>query len=173
MFPFRVPDADQQDPVLLAPMFPEPAGKWLSVRGQRAEETQHDYPFTIQGKPFVPAVKPVLVPGQAASVVLAGYSLGDSVQIGAELLTPGGDPVEGVLLNVGDRRLATDPSLSQWAATIQLGDVEPGDYVLKVTATDPESGDSHSSSITVSAWATASSSFRASGRGSPNGDAQR
>jgi len=150
VFPFRVPDANQQDPVLLAPMFPEPAGKWLSVCGQRAEETQHDYPFTIQGKPFVPAVKPVLVPGQTASVVLAGYGLGDSVQVGAELLTPGGDPVEGVLLNVGERRLATDPSLAQWAATIQIDALEAGDYVLKVTATDPESGESHSSSITVS-----------------------
>lgn len=150
VFPFRVPDASQQEPALLAPMFPEPAGRWLIVRGQRAEETTHDYPFTIQGEPFIPAVKPVLVSGQSVPVILAGYGLGDSVQIVAELLTLNGDPVDGVSLNVGDRRLAADPTMAQWAATLGLGPLEAGDYELRFTATEPETGAAHSSAITVS-----------------------
>jgi len=150
VFPFRVPDASQQEPALLAPMFPEPAGRWLIVRGQRAEETTHDYPFTVQGEPFIPSVKPVLVPGQSVPVILAGYGLGDSVQIVAELLTLNGDPVEGVSLNVGERRLAADPTMAQWAATVGLGPLEAGDYELRFTATEPETGEALSSTITVS-----------------------
>ena len=150
VFPFRVPDASQQEPALLAPMFPEPAGKWLIVRGQRAIDSTHDYPFTIQGEPFIPAVKPVLVPGQSAPVILAGYGLGDSVQMKAELLTLDGNPVEGVSLNVGERRPAADPTMAQWAATVGLGPLEAGDYLLRFTATEPETGEAHSSAITVS-----------------------
>ena len=148
--PFRVPDAKQQEPVLLAPLFPEPAGQWLSVRAQRAAESQHDYPFTVQGQAFEPAVKPILTTGQSAAVLLAGYGLGDAVRITGELLTPEGDPAGRVFLNVGERRPAEEPGLSQWAATLSTGPVEPGDYVLKVTATEPETGETHSSAITVS-----------------------
>ena len=149
VFPFRVPDARQQEPALLAPMFPEPAGKWLIVRGQRAEETTHDYPFMIQGEPFIPAVRPVLEPGQSTPLILAGYSLGESVQMTAELLTLNGDPVEGISFNVGDRRLSADPTMAQWAATPGLGPLEAGDYELRITATDPESGEVSSSMLTV------------------------
>ena len=149
VFPFRVPDARQQEPALLAPMFPEPAGKWLIVRGQRAEETTHDYPFMIQGEPFIPAVRPVLEPGQSTPLILAGYSLGESVQMTAELLTLNGDPVEGISFNVGDRRLSADPTMAQWAATLGLGPLEAGDYELRITATDPESGEVSSSMLTV------------------------
>ena len=150
VYPFRVPDGGQDEPALLAPMFPEPAGKWLIVRGKRAEESTHDYPFTVQGEPFIPAVKPVLVPGQSASVILAGYGLGDSVQMTAELQTLNGNSVGEVSLNVGERKLATDPTMAQWAATLGLGTLEAGDYILKFTATEPETGDTHSSTITVS-----------------------
>ncbi len=150
VFPFRVPDASQQEPSLLAPMFPEPAGKWLIVRGQRAAESTYDYPFMIQGEPFIPAVKPVLVPGQSGPVILAGYGLGDSVQMTAELRTLQGDPVEGVSLKVGERRQAADPTMAQWAATLGLGQIEAGDYTLQFTATEPETGEAHSSTITVS-----------------------
>jgi len=150
VFPFRVPDASQQESILLPPMFPEPAGKWLIVRGQRASESDHDYPFTIQGEPFIPAVKPALEAGQSATVILAGYGLGSSVQIAGELQTLDGDPVEGVALTVGERRPAADPTMAQWAATLGLGALETGDYVLKVTATKPETGESFSSTITVS-----------------------
>jgi hypothetical protein len=148
--PFRVPDAKQQEPVLLAPLFPEPAGQWLSIRGQRAAESQHDYPFTVQGQAFEPAVKPILTNGQSAAVLLAGYGLGDTVRITGELLTSEGDPAGRVFLHVGERRPAEEPGLSQWAATLSTGPVEPGDYILKVTATEPETGETNSSTITVS-----------------------
>ena len=149
VFPFQVPDSSRQDPVLLAAMFPEPAGKWLIVRGERAEETTHDYPFTVQGEPFIPAVKPVLAPGQTVAVILAGYGLVDSAQVSAELLSPTGEAVDGVSLNLGERRLAADPAMAQWAATLALGPLEAGDYQLKFTATDPETGEGYSSTITV------------------------
>jgi hypothetical protein len=149
VYPFRVPDGSQLEPALLAPMFPEPAGKWLVVRGQRAEETTHDYPFTIQGEPFIPSVKPVLEPGQSTPLILAGYGLGDAVQMTAELLTLNGDPVEGVSLNLGDRRLAADSAMAQWAATLGLGPLEAGSYELRITATEPETGEVYSSTLPV------------------------
>ena len=148
--PFRVPDAGRQEPVLLPPFFPEPAGQWLDVRGERAEERMHDYPFTIQGQAFVPAVRPVLSPGQTSPVLLAGYGLGESVRIHGELMTLRGEPVQGVFLNVGEGRPGEEPGMVQWAATLSFGALEPGDYVLQVSATDPETGDTHSNSITVS-----------------------
>ena len=41
--------------------------------------------------------------------------------------------------------------MAQWAATLSLGDLEPGDYLLKVTATEPDfGGQLTASSITVS-----------------------
>ena len=150
VFPFRVPDAKQEEPALLVPLFPEPAGQWLNVRGQRAENSEHTYPFTVQGRAFEPAVKPILVPGQSAAVLLVGYGLGDTVRITGELLTSEGNPAGGVFLNVGERRPAEEPGLSQWAATLSTSPIEPGDYILQVTATDPQSGESYSSSITIS-----------------------
>jgi VWFA-related protein len=149
VFRFQVPDSERKDPVLLPPMFPEQAGKWLIVRGQRAEEATHDYPFTVQGEPFIPAVKPVLTPGQAAAVLLSGYGLGDSVQMSAELVDLTGEPVDGVSLNLGERRLAADPAMAQWTATLSLGPQEAGEYLLRFTATDPESGETYSSNIKV------------------------
>lgn len=147
--PFRVPDGSLEEPTLLAPLFPEPAGQWLNVRGQRAEESQHDYPFTVQGQAFEPSVKPVLTVGQSAAVLLAGYGLGDQVEIRGQLLTPAGEPAGRVFLNLGERRMDSDSGLAQWAATLSVSELDPGDYVLLVTATDPESGRSSSSSITV------------------------
>jgi len=148
--PFRVPDAGEQEPALLPPLFPEPAGQWLNIRGQRAEESEHDYPFTVQGQAFEPAVKPVLVPGQSTPVLLAGYDIGDPVQIQGELFTLDGKPAGRVFLNVGEQRSGDQLGLAQWAATLSVSGVEPGDYILKVTATEPDSGNTHSSSITVS-----------------------
>ena len=150
VYPFRVPDGSQMEPALLAPMFPEPAGKWLVVRGQRAQETTHDYPFTIQGEPFIPSVKPVLEPGQSTPLILAGHSLGEAVQMTAELVTLNGDPVEGVFLNLGNRRLAANSTMAQWAATLELGALEAGNYELRITATEPETGEVYSSTLPVS-----------------------
>ena len=148
--PFRVPDAGRQEPVLLPPFFPEAAGQWLDVRGERAEGSTHDYPFTIQGQAFVPAVRPILVPGKSAPVLLAGYGLRNSTEIRGELMTLRGEPVQGVFLNVGEGRPGEEPGMVQWAATLSFGALEPGDYLLLVTATEPESGETYSSSITVS-----------------------
>ena len=150
VFPFQVPDSSRQEPVLLAPMFPEPAGRWLIVRGQRAEESTRDYPFTIQGEPFIPAVKPILASGQSAAVILTGYGLAEAVQMTAQLLNLTGELVDGVTLNVGDRRPAGESSMAQWAATLGLGPLEAGDYQLRFTATEPETGAAYSSTIRVS-----------------------
>ncbi len=148
--PFRVPDAGEQEPALLPPLFSGPAGQWLNIRGRRAEESEHDYPFTVQGQAFEPAVKPVLVPGQSTPVLLSGYFIGDPVQIQGELFTLDRKPAGRVFLNVGEQRSGDQPGLAQWAATLSASGVEPGDYILKVTATEPDSGKTHSSSITVS-----------------------
>ena len=149
VFPFQVPDAALREPALMAPLFPEPVGKWLIVRGKRATESTHEYPFTIQGDPFVPAVKPALEIGHSTPAIFTGYNLESSVQVSGELLTLDGEPVEGLTVTVGERRPSPDPTMAQWAATIGVEDLDGGDYVLKVTATDPETGEAYSSTITV------------------------
>ena len=104
----------------------------------------------VQGQPFIPAAKPALDSGQSAPFILAGYGLGGAVQIAGEVLSLAGEPVEGASVSIGERKAADDPTLAQWAGEVQLEAVQGGEYVLRVTATDPESGESLSSSITVS-----------------------
>jgi hypothetical protein len=82
-------------------------------------------------------------------VLLSGYDLGDQLEMRAELLTLKGEPAGRVFLNPGERRLDSESGLAQWAATLSVSGLDPGGYVLRVTATDPESGESYSSSISV------------------------
>jgi VWFA-related protein len=78
-------------PVLLPPLFPEPAGRWLTKRDTRQpEDRQVAFPFVLGGKPFLPAARPVLQAGQSTGLVLTAYNLGSGeVQAEAVLLAAG------------------------------------------------------------------------------------
>ena len=60
-------------PALLPAFFPEPAGKWLTVREAQPESAE--YPFMAGEEPYLPASMPLLTPGQEIPLSLVAYHL--------------------------------------------------------------------------------------------------
>src|SRR4030095_5051588 len=72
-----VPAFASGEAALLPALFPEPPGRWVMIReAQQQGKPQMPYPFMLKEQPYIPASRPVLVPGQAAAVVLQAYNLG-------------------------------------------------------------------------------------------------
>jgi VWFA-related protein len=130
-----VPAAGASDALLLPPLFPEPPGRWLMVRQALQEgETQPPYPFMLAGAPFIPASRPVLVPGQAADVVLQGYNLGGELAAKVEVIGPDGSVQPGGALEV--TKQGAGSALRVVSATFKAPELRPGEYQLRVTVTD-------------------------------------
>ncbi len=75
--PLHVADFAAGESALLPMLFPEPAGKWVLARESEAElRAEVAFPFTLDGNPFIPAVRPALstAPTRAS---LVGYNLGE------------------------------------------------------------------------------------------------
>ena len=95
--PLSVPAFPEGGPVLLPPFFPEPAGRWLTVSAAaRAGQKERPYPFLAGDEPYVPAVHPVLVPGQESRLSLLVYNLeAGAVRVGAKVFGADGEQVSG------------------------------------------------------------------------------
>lgn len=145
--PLRVPSPDSSEVSLLPPLFPEPAGKWLMGREQREDQRQVPYPFLLDGQPVIPAARPVLTAGVMAQVLLQGYSLSETVTVVGRVLGVDGSAVEGGTLEVSQRTRAG--AADQLLATFRPDGLAAGEYVLEVTVTDAESGDSTVSSVPI------------------------
>ena len=130
-----VPAAGASDAMLLPPLFPEPPGRWLMVRQALQQgETQPPYPFMLAGAPFIPASRPVLVPGQAADVVLQGYNLGGELAATVEVIGPDGSVQPGGAIEV--TKQGSSGALRVVSATFKAPELRPGEYQLRVTVTD-------------------------------------
>jgi len=70
----EVPEFAKAEPLLLPAFFPEPAGKWLTVR-ENQPEVQVAYPFMIGEQAYIPASLPKLAPGQEVPLSLVAYHL--------------------------------------------------------------------------------------------------
>jgi len=81
----EVPAFAPNDPVLLPAFFPEPPNRWLMIRQTKTRKEEVPYPFMAKDRPYVPASKPLLAPGQEAVMSLAGYHLGTG-QLSAQAL---------------------------------------------------------------------------------------
>ncbi|MGB5816008.1 MAG: VWA domain-containing protein [Thermoanaerobaculia bacterium] len=150
MVPLRVPEVDQAEALLLPPLFPEPMGKWILGRTQRAKENTAPYPFTLRETPFMPAARPVLQSGEHTQISLIGFNLGEvSPATEAALVAADGGRVEEVDLVLEERSYADDPEMSRFVATVQVGSAPPGEYVLEVRVLDSSTGASRTSSIPV------------------------
>jgi len=144
----QVPQFAQAGPVLLPPFFPEPAGRWLMARETlKPEAPQVAYPFMQKEQPYVPAARPVLGTGQAAAVSLVGYGLaaGD-LKAEALVLTHDGKEVGPGTLKVVGREGGGAGGPDRLAATFQTPNLQPGEYLLRVTLTDG-AGKSETSAI--------------------------
>jgi VWFA-related protein len=148
--PLAVPSYGEQQAVMLPPFFLEQPGRWVMVRerqdGNRADSTV--YPFTIKGEPYVPAAKPAIERGRDASLCLVAYNLGDgSVDLEGEVLDAAGAPVPGGTLRLVERTPTGIDGYDKLLASFRVADLAAGEYTLKVSLTNPETGRSQANSI--------------------------
>ncbi len=131
--PVHVPAGGE--PALLPPLFPEPPGRWLMVREEaRGEAKPAAYPFLLRSAPFVPASRPVLTAGRETLMVLTGFNLGAGAwKARPQVLTADGREVPGGSIEMLDRRgtAGADRAIASWWPP----DLQPGEYVLRVTVT--------------------------------------
>jgi hypothetical protein len=130
--PVHVP-AFAREPFLLPPLFPDPPNRWLVTREEpRGPEGEKPppYPFLLRGSQvFVPASKPVLVPGRDARLSLVGSGLGGADwKAEAHVLTADGRELPGGSLEVLERA-QPDHALARFRPP---ADLKPGEYVLRI-----------------------------------------
>jgi hypothetical protein len=131
----QVPDPGE--PVLLPAFFPEPAGKWLTVR-ENQPGAQVAYPFMVGERPYIPASLPRLTPGREAPLSLVAYHLRPGeLQAEARVRT-----LEGRDAGTGRIRIVQRHGSSEAGGAESLSAVfeppaglAPGEYLLTVTLT--------------------------------------
>ena len=128
----HVPVFGQGEAVLLPPLVPA-SERTLLVR-QETAGAPFANPFLLRDQPFVPAARPVLEPGQAVRLVLAGYNLGAGPWKGAAAVLAGGREISGGPLAITGRLDGGGGKPDRAVATFRLpAGLQPGDYELRVT----------------------------------------
>ena len=128
----HVPAFGRGEAVLLPPLVPA-SDRTLLVR-QETEGPPFANPFLLRDQPFVPAARPVLEPGQAVRLVLAGYNLGAGPWKGAAAVLAGGREISGGPLAITGRLDGGGGKPDRAVATFRLpAGLQPGDYELRVT----------------------------------------
>jgi len=140
--PVTVPAFGGDEPLLLAPLFPEPMGKWLLLREAAADEQQRGvpYPFMLNGAPFIPAARPVVSSSSPSTIALVGYNLGEGVvTVDARVIDANGAVVPGAEVSGVERLTAEQPGLDCFRAVFAPGNLAPGEYTLVVDIRGAES----------------------------------
>lgn len=135
----RVPALDGQEPVVLAPFFPEPRGRWYLVR----EETEGGdarsvvYPFTVGGEIYVPAAEPSVARHGEARLYVTAYNLDEAeVELTAAVYDADGEPAAGAEITLEERTVTGIAGLDKLVATFQPNDLPAGRYTLEVAVRD-------------------------------------
>ncbi len=145
----EVPEFAKAEPLLLPAFFPEPAGKWLTVR-ENQPGVQVAYPFMIGEQAYIPASLPTMEPGGEARVSLVGYHLleGD-LRAEAKILKADGQEAGAGQIRVLERHGRGPDGADRVTAAFQAPRLAPGEYLLRVTLTGPDGRpESAESSIT-------------------------
>ncbi len=129
----HVPAFGKGEAALLPPLVPA-SDRTLVVR-QEAEGARFANPFLLRDQPFVPAARPVLEPGAAVRLVLAGYNLGAGPWKGeAAVADPSGREISGGPLAITGRLDGGEGKPDRAVATFRLpAGLKPGDYELRIT----------------------------------------
>jgi len=91
--PIRVPEFEDGEPFLLAPLFPESPGKWALIREEPERRRDVPYPFMAGEHPYIPASGPVVPSRGSTEVYVAGFNLGsDELEIEARVNAADGTP---------------------------------------------------------------------------------
>ncbi len=145
--PIQVPGAAAAGPVVLPPLFFEATGEWLLARETPpAGEPSRADPWLADGRQLMPAARPVLAAGAEAPVALLVYNLGgEQAQVRATVLDAQGRPVAGGKLSISGWQRGEDGTPGRMRGSFTAAGLAPGEYLLRVTVSDPASGAAHSS----------------------------
>jgi VWFA-related protein len=134
----EVPAFAKDGPVLLPAFFPEPAGRWLMVREAKLRQGEVEYPFLSHERPYIPASLPAVAPEKEVQVSLVGYGLGaGQLTAHAMVMTADGKEAgEGTIAILGRESAAGGPD--RLTASFRAPKLQPGEYLLLVTVTDPQ-----------------------------------
>jgi hypothetical protein len=137
--PLSIPPSDSTQTVVLPPFFVEQPGRWILVREQeQGRESSVVYPFTVNGEPYIPAVKPELKGEHESRFCLVAYNLpaGD-LQLQAKVLTADGREVAGGHLQLVERTVTGISHLDKLLATFHPDGLQNGEYQLRVAIGQP------------------------------------
>lgn len=135
--PVAVPVFSQPSTVLLQTFFPEAPGRWLIVRKTNEAPKDIPYPFQMRSEPYVPAARPVLLPGTATRVSLIGYHLGPGVlKAGSRVLRADGQEAGEGEIRLAPRQSGAAGEPDRLEATFRPPALQPGEYLLLLTLTD-------------------------------------
>lgn len=147
--PLAVPPYGSGELAVLPPFFPADGAGWLLVREpSEGADDSVVYPFTVDGEPYIPAVRPRLAAGEPAEVYLIAYNLGAGApELGVSLRRVDGEPVEAATApTVAARTVTGIENLDKLRVSFDTAGLTPGDYVLELSLADPVSGARRSAS---------------------------
>lgn len=141
--PLDVPASGGVEPVLLPPLFPEAKGEWLVAReAARPGRREVPVPFRLGDQPFLPAALPALSEGRETRFALLGYNFGaGDLQVRSQVLTADGREVEVKtaelsLVSLVGRQAGSEGEADRLELALRPPELQPGEYLLRVTITD-------------------------------------
>jgi VWFA-related protein len=145
----EVPPYLEAAPQLLPPFFVEEPGSWFLVREPASEYTKSRvYPFTVNGDPYVPSAMPAIPSDRLAELCLVAYNLGrGELALDGQVMLADGTPIEGGKLDLLERTITGIDGLDKLTATFLPSGLEVGDYLLRISITDPATQSMSSSAI--------------------------
>jgi hypothetical protein len=139
----RVDQVPGSEALVLPPFFRATSGRWMMVKGlprQDAPARAADYPFAIQGEPFIPAALPTIESGTAAQVLVLTYNFANQgkiepLQIHPQIEGPDGKSreVDVQVVRRSDRERAGGRAV---VLSFKPDGLPSGRYVLRVRVSD-------------------------------------
>ena len=146
----EVPEYDNDQPVLLPPFFLENGRNWFLVRESASAQTQKTvvYPFTVNGKPYIPAALPLLKEREEAAICLVAYNIGEGeIHLDSTIVAEDGEIIDSGVLALQERTITGIEGLDKLLATFRPVGLEAGNYTLEVALHNLSSGATETNSI--------------------------
>jgi hypothetical protein len=152
----HVPDFSRHEPYVVAPVFLEPPGGWITVRGHGTGGASGETPTPLfaglAGENAVPSALPKLTPGAASRMCLVAYHFGTDegagqFKVGAQLLDAAGRPLSGGALEVlGKSATDSDGKRVFLLSFTPPEGLAPGRYGLRIFLQDTATGQARQAS---------------------------